>query len=213
MKSFFIRLLVCVLCSVPVCADEKALQAFSQTLLAVDTMTGHFTQRIIAAGGEDEYVQTTEGKFIIKRPGYFLWHVSPPYEQLLIGTPGSLKVYDPDLEQMTVHAQDSLAGTPASLISGDVASISQNYAVEREQNKETETYLLRHKSADEGAFESLSFVFSRTSKTKLLLEMSFTDRLGQKVEIIVSKQKNNPKVSVQAFEFEPPKGTDIIIDG
>ncbi len=222
MKLFF-PLLFCILWSGQIYADKKAVESFSEALLSVETMTGHFTQRIIdseefnssgdAGKNDDASIQTSEGNFIIKRPGYFLWHVSPPYEQMIIGSPGSLKVYDPDLEQMTVHAQDSLSGTPASLISGDVTLIDKNYDVELKQSKKIRTYTLTEKGAGEGAFESLVFVFSRKSKDNLLFEMSFIDKLGQKVEILISQQKNNPRIEDSAFDFEPPKGTDIIIDG
>lgn len=221
--KLFSPLLFCILWSGQIYADKKAVESFSQALLSVETMTGRFTQRIIdsdeltrasdSGKDNDASIQTTEGNFIIKRPGYFLWHVSPPYEQLIIGSPGSLKMYDPDLEQMTIHAQDSLSGTPASLISGDVTSIDQNYDVRLTQNKKIQTYTLTEKGEGEGAFESLTFVFSTKSKDSLLLEMSFIDKLGQKVEILISQQKNNPRIEDSAFDFEPPKGTDIIIDG
>ncbi len=192
-------------------ADSVAAASFSKTLLAIDTLKGNFRQRIIDSDGEE--LQVTDGEFSIKRPGYFLWHVAPPYEQVVVGTPNALKVYDPDLEQMTVHGKDSLGGTPAALMSGDISEIENSYLVEREQSAKTESYFLRQKIEEDGAFESLVFVFSRKKKVKTLLEMSFTDKLGQKTEITVSKQKINDAIDESVFLFEPPKGTDIIVDG
>ncbi|MFL0799563.1 MAG: outer membrane lipoprotein chaperone LolA [Agarilytica sp.] len=191
--------------------DSAATASFSDTLLAMDTLKGDFRQRIIDSDGEE--LQVTVGEFSIKRPGYFLWHVAPPYEQVVVGTPNALKVYDPDLEQMTVHGQDSLAGTPAALMSGDIAAIEKGYLVELEQSAKTESYFLRQNNEEEGAFESLVFVFSRKMKPKMLLEMSFTDKLGQKTEITVSNPKINDAIDESVFLFEPPKGTDIIVDG
>ncbi len=191
--------------------DNAATVLFSETLLAIDTLKGNFRQRIIDSDGEA--LQVTDGEFSIKRPGYFLWHVAPPYEQVVVGTPKALKVYDPDLEQMTVHGQDSLAGTPAALMSGDISAIENGYLVEREEDAKTESYFLRQKTEEYGAFESLVFVFSRKKKQKTLLEMSFTDKLGQKTEITVSNQKINVPIAESVFQFEPPKGTDIIVDG
>ncbi len=191
--------------------DRAATASFSETLLAFDTLKGNFRQRIIDSDGE--VLQVTDGEFSIKRPGYFLWHVAPPYEQVVVGTPSALKVYDPDLEQMTVHGQDSLAGTPAALMSGDISAIESSYIVEREENAKTESFFLRQKNEENGAFESLVFVFSREMKQKTLLEMSFTDKLGQKTEVIVSKQIINVSLDQSVFQFEPPKGTDIIVDG
>ncbi len=192
-------------------SDSAATASFSETLLAIDTLKGNFRQRIIDSEGEE--LQVTEGEFNIKRPGYFLWHVAPPYEQVVVGTPSALKVYDPDLEQMTVHGQDSLAGTPAALMSGDISAIESGYFVEREEDAKTESYFLRQKIEENGAFESLVFVFSRKKKQKLLMEMSFTDKLGQKTHITVLKQKINDLIDESVFQFDPPKGTDIIVDG
>eukprot|EP01026_Neomeris_dumetosa_P004082 TRINITY_DN110929_c0_g1_i1.p1 TRINITY_DN110929_c0_g1~~TRINITY_DN110929_c0_g1_i1.p1 ORF type:complete len:113 (-),score=16.10 TRINITY_DN110929_c0_g1_i1:221-559(-) len=112
---------------------------------------------------------------------------------------------------MTVHDQDSLAGTPASLISGDVEEISKQYEVSVELQKNKEIFILRQKQDEESSFDSLTFVFM--GKNNELKEMTFVDKLGQKTEIQLSKLKTNKKITDKKFEFEPPAGTDIIIDG
>lgn len=193
-------------------ALASGVSVFSQTLLAVENMTGEFTQSIFSADGE--LLQETHGDFSLKRPGYFLWHVAPPYEQVVIGSPDGLKVYDPDLEQMTVYAQNSLAGTPASLISGDVVEIEKKYRVEHKQNKHVDVFTLKSKNEKTEVFTALNFEFER-SKTALprLDKMSFTDPLGQKTEVVLKKQKINGRVDENVFLFIPPEGTDIIVDG
>lgn len=198
-----------------VTADDKiqrnATEDFVSTLKSLETLSGVFEQRI--TDNDENELQVTEGEFSVKRPGYFLWKIAPPYEQIVVGTPNELKVYDPDLEQMTVYAQDSLAGSPAALISGDVKSISENYDVEYNTKNKQDTFVLKHKNSDQGSFASLSFSFLQKGKKRLLNHMTFVDKLGQKTEISLSKLKVNSKVKDNTFEFTPPKDTDIIIDG
>ncbi len=208
-KRSIAGLSVFVLCSHYCFAD--ATKSFSDVLLSLETMVGEFEQKIVDGDGNE--LQNTQGQFKVKRPGYFWWHVSPPYEQVVVGTPDSLKVYDPDLEQMTVHSQDSYTGSPAWLISGDVAKISEQYDVSKRENEKTITFVLKQKQDQESAFESLSFDFINGKKNKALHEMTFIDKLGQKTQISVSKLKLNKKLAEDKFLFEPPKGTDIIVDG
>lgn len=190
---------------------EDASKQFAELMLSIETLSGEFTQQIL--DNEGALLQETQGSFKVKRPGYFLWDIAPPYEQTVIGTPTSLKVYDPDLEQMTIHAKDSLAGSPALLISGDVEAIAAGYYVSVDTQRTAETFSLTPKNADAGAFVSLRFSFVRGGKKARLSQMIFADRLGQKTQIDVTKLKMNKGIAEAHFDFEPPTGTDIIIDG
>lgn len=207
-KSIVAALFLC-LCSQYGYADST--KTFSEVLLSLETMVGKFEQKITDTDGNE--LQLTQGEFKVKRPGYFWWHVLPPYEQVVVGTPESLKVFDPDLEQMTVHAQASYAGSPAWLISGDVSEISQQYDVTKQDQKDITTYVLKQKKEQESSFQSLSFSFVNSKKLMQLSEMVFIDKLGQKTQISVSGLKLNKKLADDKFLFEPPQGTDIIVDG
>ncbi len=193
-------------------AGQEASAAFAEAMLAMETLSGEFKQRILDNEGAE--LQVTAGEFKVKRPGYFLWRIAPPYEQIVVGTPAALKVYDPDLEQLSVHRQDSLAGTPAALISGDVAAISRDYDVDQRGDGEHETFVLRPKAAAGGAFGSLTFVFRKKKSGGLWLSaMHFVDKLGQTTEIVISKLAVNQNIADRHFQFEAPEGTDIIVDG
>lgn len=192
-------------------AQVSASSEFADALLAINTLSGEFVQRVLDNEGEE--LQVTTGEFKIKRPGYFFWKVAPPYEQLVIGTPESLKVYDPDLEQLSVHNQSSLAGTPASLISGDVDAIAQDYHVSKKSEKAAETYELKQKDSELSAFESLAFTFAKKDKTLALTKMVFTDKLGQRTEVSMTKTRMNKAITADNFTFTAPPGTDVIVDG
>ncbi|MFT5082577.1 MAG: outer membrane lipoprotein carrier protein [Lentisphaeria bacterium] len=194
--------------------DTKAIDKaprFTELLTAINTLSGEFTQVIRDPDGAE--IQTTSGSFFLKRPGYFYWHISPPYEQLVVGTPNSLRIYDPDLEQLTVHSNDSLTGSPALLLSGDTAAIDAQYAIVATNTENMQRYTLRQHSDDQGSFESLTFVFVLASGNRVLSEMNFVDKLGQSTHITLAKVKINPPINDVQFDFEPPSGTDIILEG
>lgn len=192
-------------------ALATASESFAATLAVLNTVSGDFQQRLLDKNGH--LLQATEGKFKLKRPGYFYWEVSPPYEQIVVGTPDSLKVYDPDLEQMTVYSQDSLAGSPAALLSGDVDKIRASYLVNKTDASGKDVYQLSQQNTESGSFESLIFTFESKGGEKYLSKMVFKDKLGQTTEITVSNIKNNQTIPAEQFEFTAPAGTDVIIDG
>ncbi|MFL0809174.1 MAG: outer membrane lipoprotein chaperone LolA [Agarilytica sp.] len=218
MKTMIYGALLMLMCAQTLAGNTKenaettaVAKTLAHSLTEISTLSGRFLQKIIDADGQT--LQETEGKFKVLRPGYFLWHVDPPYEQLIIGTPETLKVYDPDLEQMTVHQQNVFSGTPAALISGDVSSITQQYSVTQQTKNKTQTFTLKQFENTKSDFESLSFRFSlNTPKASVLMGMNFTDRLGQRTEVSFRKLEQNETLAQRAFEFEPPADTDIILD-
>lgn len=192
--------------------DKAVYQRFASLLSELQSMAGHFEQVVL--DGEGHQVQKTQGDFKVKRPGYFWWEVAPPYEQIVVGTPEALKVYDPDLEQLTVHDENSLAGSPAMLISGDTAAIEKNYHVALQEQGDKQTFKLKHQVAQSDGFETLSITFASSAKTgeSQLEVMQFSDKLGQLTQITFSNIERNPNLGVSSFELRIPDGTDVIID-
>jgi len=192
--------------------DKAVYQRFASLLSELQAMSGHFEQVVL--DGEGHQVQKTQGDFKVKRPGYFWWEVAPPYEQVVVGTPDSLKVYDPDLEQLTVHDKSSLAGSPAMLISGDITAIEQNYQIKLREKDGKQTFDLKHLVVKPDGFETLSITFTSSAKkgSSQLEAMQFSDKLGQSTQITFSSIDRNPGLDVSSFELKVPEGTDVIID-
>ena len=198
---------------------------FAEYLKGMETLSGKFQQEIYDQEGVE--IQKTNGDFKVKRPGYFWWNVAPPYEQLVVGTPDNLQIYDPDLEQLTIHEKDSLAGSPALLMSGDIEAIKKSYDISESKNKDQVTFNLKHKSNEESPFDTLALVFiekegkkntadqtSASEKfTSQLRHMNFTDKLGQRTNVTFSELVPNVSLDIKAFLFEAPEGTDVIVDG
>lgn len=211
--THFFRLIVGITFSVCFWGQTFASELLGATeltnrLAVYQTFQAAFIQYVVDKSGNR--IQETRGDLKAKRPGNFYWHIMPPLEQVVVANQKSIVVYDPDLEQATIHPVGAALGnTPALLLSGNVDKLSQEYKVEGTQwEGDIEYYILRPQSS-ESLFENLWLRFEKGS----LIEMRLTDSLGQKSTLSFYDIKLNEDVSDSIFEFTPPPGTDVIDDG
>ncbi len=187
-------------------------EKFSELLGAVKTLKGKFSQELLDQSGKS--LQKTDGTFKVLRPGYFYWEVNPPYQQIVVGTPHSLKIYDPDLEQMTIQESASLSGTPAAFMSGESSAIFSDYALTKTVKEKIIDYTFTLKPGSDASFAKIQFVFDRSNdETPFLSYLSFVDKLGQETQVQLSALELNIEIDAAAFQFIAPEGTDIIVDG
>lgn len=187
-------------------ADESVdhVQQLSQKLNAIKTFSSSFDQRLEDANGFE--VQVTSGEFKAKQPGYFYWKIDPPYEQVVMSNTELLWLYDPDLEQVTIQPYQMSHSSPASILSGDVSFIAQNYSVTEVQSGKKASYKLDAKPGSPTDFSSIEIRFSGEALSGLKL----FDQLGQKTDIQFSKAKTNKRIDDETFEFRPPPGVDVL---
>lgn len=181
-----------------------ALEDLSKRLQAMQSLQANFTQ-ITAQAGKRPDVGVT-GVLSAQRAGQFRWEVKQPYQQIIASDGSDLRIYDPDLMQMTVRAiGDDVGQTPALLFTGDTKAIAAQFEVKRIQQSQNVRFVLTPKSKD-AMFESLTLSF----KGKEPIGMVLSDGVGQTTEITFFNVKMNPKLSASLFKLTPPKGTDII---
>ena len=180
---------------------------FNELLQKVETISGVFSQKIVNADGEEVSDETT-GEVKIQRPGYFYWQVEPPYEQLIIGTPEQLIVYDPDLETVNIKKGNSLDGTPAMILSGNAEAIHRDYHVEKFIDDKKLVFTLVDKLNQDENFKSLTFEFNEQKIQRIVL----LDNLNQTVKISFKEVLYNEDLPDGVFTFVPPPGIDVIID-
>lgn len=185
----------------------QAQSDFIARLESIQTLSGEFTQTITDADGE-EVAEKTQGKFSLKRPGKFYWETSPPYQQIVIGNEAGLYLYDPDLEQVTIYGREEFLNSPAAVLSGDAASISQKYSIRSEGDKKKQVYILSEKDATNKSFDTLTFLFNKDN----LISLELKDQLGQITAITFSKVKLNKPVDNTLFVFVAPDNVDVIVN-
>lgn len=171
------------------------------------SLIGNFSQEI--TDQDDHVIQTTEGELKLQKPKNFFWDVAPPFEQTVVGNENSLVIFDPDLEQANVYSAKSMDSTPALILSGDAKAIEEAYEISLlDSKKGRETYRLKPKSTENNSFEFVDFSFEKG----LVSQCVFVDPLGQTTSIQFSEVEVNTDIDPSVFAFDPPPGTDIIIN-
>lgn len=180
-------------------------ERLADELRSYRTFQADFVQTVIDSQGAK--IQEARGSLKAKRPGLFYWETKEPMRQYIAADGETVTVYDPDLEQVTIHPMDEqVAGTPALLLSGEVENLAATYEVSsRSFGEKTREYTLVPKSED-SLFVSLSLTFYDGE----LQEMRLEDSLGQRSVLSFDNIRINEEISDSAFELDYPATADVI---
>ncbi|MFP3978370.1 MULTISPECIES: outer membrane lipoprotein chaperone LolA [Marinobacter] len=190
-------------------ADGKKSSAteLASLLKSYETYQADFIQIVVSENGNN--VQETRGSLKAKRPGLFYWETRAPLSQFIVSDGSSVEVYDPDLEQVTVHnLDDRVQNTPALLLSGEVDNLEETYRVSgRQVSDDTREFTLEPKNED-SLFVSLRLTFFKNE----LQEMRMQDSLAQLSVLSFDHIRLNESVEKSVFKLEYPEGVDVIRD-
>ncbi|GAA0839522.1 outer membrane lipoprotein chaperone LolA [Marinobacter szutsaonensis] len=214
LKVAFGLMIGLMLSSGPVSAEESNAQSreaaseLASILKSYESYQANFIQIVVNENGSR--VQETQGELKAKRPGLFYWETSAPLPQFIVSNGETVEVYDPDLEQVTIHKlDDRVQTTPALLLSGEVDNLDETYQVsQRRIGERTREFTLEPRSPD-SLFTSLRLSFFDGE----LQEMRMEDSLSQLSILSFDDIRLNETVDASAFTLEYPDGVDIIRDG
>lgn len=190
-------------------ADSRdAAGKLASALKSYESYQASFIQIVVNENGNR--VQETRGALKAKRPGLFYWETSAPLSQFIVSNGETVEVYDPDLEQVTVHKLDErVQTTPALLLSGEVGNLDETYKVSLKAiGDNTREYTLEPRNPD-SLFVSLRLTFFKGE----LQEMRMQDSLAQLSILSFDDIRLNQSVDDSAFSLDYPEGVDIIRDG
>lgn len=187
--------------------SKKSVSDLAELLQSYETYQADFIQIVVNEDGTK--VQETRGALKAKRPGLFYWETDAPLSQFIVSNGHTVEVYDPDLEQVTVHGLDGrVQTTPALLLSGEVDNLEDTYRVsDRQVSDDTREFTLEPKSED-SLFVSLQLTFFKNE----LQEMRMQDSLSQLSVLSFDHIQLNATVDKSAFTLEYPEGVDVIRD-
>ncbi|HLV77128.1 MAG TPA: outer membrane lipoprotein chaperone LolA [Marinobacter sp.] len=193
--------------SVAQAQDSQATEELSTLLSSYDTYQARFIQIVVDANGGR--VQETRGNLKAKRPGLFYWETGAPLSQFIVSDGEKVEVYDPDLEQVTIHTlDDRVQTTPALLLSGEVDNLNETYEVSgRKLGEGTQEFTLIPRSPD-SLFTSLRLSFYDGQ----LQEMRMEDSLSQISILSFDEIRVNEALERSAFRLEYPEDVDVIRD-
>ena len=200
----------------PVAASaQQATSSLVQQLAGLQRLTADFEQSTKTTNNKtvqkkgltaQHMNQTFKGVMKVERPGKFYWETTSPAKQTIVTTGKEVWIYDPDLQQAVRQSlDDQVANTPALLLSGNTSQIMDAYRVT--QPDRSKLYYTLYPKQDDGAFQSLTISFGANKAPTLMI---LQDSLGQTTYVRFSNIKVNPAIPASVFNFEPPKGTDII---
>lgn len=185
-------------------SSASASAALAKKLGDYQSFQATFLQDVADSRGKQ--VQSSRGLLKARRPELFYWHTLPPMEQFIVADGKSVKVYDPDLEQVTIHPMnEQLATTPALLLSGKVADLNETYVVQERIRDTIADYELRPRAAD-SLFVSLRLRFEGS----ILREMRLQDSLDQRSVLTFSDIHVNLPLKDEDFKLAIPESVDII---
>jgi outer membrane lipoprotein carrier protein len=177
------------------------------TLLnGVHTMRANFTQTVNDNAGK--FIQKSNGKMAMERPGKFRWDVTKPIPQLVIANDKRLWIYDEDLEQVTIRSLTYEAGeAPALLLSHVNTSIDKDFAIKTSDKKTPgwSWFILVPKKPD-SMFASIQMGFTKNE----IHEMRLEDHLGHVTTIQFKNIETNVNLSSSLFAFKASKNVDVI---
>lgn len=184
-------------------ADARAAARLDAALDSLASLRAEFRQVVTAAGGER--TESAEGSVSLARPGRFRWDYRTP-AQLIVSDGTTVWLYDEDLAQVTVRpAADSLAGTPALLLSGQADLAGAFVISDGGEEGGLAWSRLRPKDAASDFTELRVGVAGRE-----LRRMTLLDKLGQTTELEFSGIERNPRFDADMFSFVPPPGVDVV---
>lgn len=181
-------------------ARADAVDEFIDTLAAIGSMQGDFTQLQYSEQGE--FVGRSSGHFKLLRGGYFSWEITAPDSQIIVATPAFLWHHDRDLETVTrrpVAGQDDMA--PLRILGGEPERLRTEYAISA-TGENSFRFDPRRENAD---FRQLEV----TLVDGLVTHMSVVDRLNQKITLDFSNVSREETLTPADFDFQPPPDADL----
>lgn len=179
------------------------LDAFSA---GIRTISAHFEQSITGAKGQRG--ETSSGTLALKAPRQFRWHVTAPYEQLIVADGNRVWIYDPDLEQVSVRGQGAEEAHSPLAVLTDLSQLDTEFTASEAGQRDGLRWLKLVSKAREPEFAFAELGF----EDKGLARMRFEDSLGNTTEIRFSDWQRDPKLGADTFAFTPPDGVDVVGD-
>ena len=180
-------------------AWADAREELNARLAAMEYLAADFTQQV--QGSRGEVIEQSRGIVRLLRP-QFRWEVIDPYPQVIVTEDGQLKIYDPDLEQVTVRPLDeALVDTPLALLTQDAVELGADYAIEQ---LSPNSFLL-HPSGIDALFDEIVLEFGSHG----LQAMVIRDHLGQSTDIRFDNFGERSMIQSSDFTLDVPPGTDV----
>lgn len=210
------KLLTIVFIAVSACsAYANGLESLEIFVKTVNSGRADFTQVVTAPAkeGQAPRSKTSSGTFEFSRPSRFKFIYKKPFEQSIVADGQTLWLYDADLNQVTARKQSAVLGsTPAALIAAapDLRALQADFTLTAAPEKDGLQWVLATPKAKDGQLQAVRVGFRAGEKSAGLAALEILDSFGQRSVLSFSKVEVNPDLPANTFQFQPPKGADVI---
>lgn len=206
MRQFkFIILFFLILFSAPILAAEQETAAITLTQLLDRSSTYQAQFHQTTTDVQHQVLQQSDGTMMLMRPGHFRWETQSPTHQIVITDGKTLWVYDVDLKQATKQSIQNSPMNPAKLLSGDVASLIEQFDVHMIPHKNVLVFNLIPKKPTR-QFRSVAIAFQHHK----LHSMQIQNTMEQTNTFTFSNVSVNKSLSTNLFKFTAPPGVDVM---
>lgn len=184
-------------------ADARAAGRLEAAIRGITSLRAEFSQTVTDAKGAE--IDRAEGVVTLAKPGRFRWEYRVP-DQLIVSDGTTVWLYDAELSQVTIRpAADSLAGSPALLLSGQ-SDLEAEYVIADGGDADGFNWFRLTPKVTDGDFRELRVGLAGSELKRMVL----VDRLGQTTRLEFERIERNPPVDAGAFHFTPPPGVDVV---
>ncbi len=171
----------------------------------LESYEANFQQQIVSSAMR--LMDSSSGRFLMKRPNRFRWQIITPYEQTIIADGKNIWSVDVDLEQVTVtDLESNLVNSPIMLLSGQGGQLNDYFSVRMlDSDNEMDLFLLQPID-NSSNFEKVHLGF----KNGILSLIKLYDSLGQVTIVTMTNIRNNPIIGNDAFVYEENPDFDLI---
>jgi chaperone LolA len=199
-----------MLASQPASAADATLDAgraqVEKFLQGLEGLQANFEQSLSDRSGKT--IEQSRGTLALRRPNRFRWDYREPYQQVIVADGSRIWLYDSDLEQVTVRKlDDTLAGTPAMLLSGE-QRLDDNFRVVLVTKERNVQWVRMEPKREDTDFRWVRLGFIGEQ----LGFMELADKLGQTTLLSFDHLERNPPLDPARFNFTVPPGADVIGD-
>ena len=180
-------------------SSEPAAQLL-EALERLDGRLANFEQTVL--DGYGQVLEVTRGNLVLSRPNV-RWDVFEPFPQTIVLADGLLRIFDPDLEQVTERqVGDDWAQVPLALLSRQRLDISAYFHIEQLAHG---TFRLQPLAA-EALLEYLVLTFADAG----LAQLRVVDHAGQVTQILFSDVVTGQVIESEVFQLKLPPEVEIV---
>ncbi len=184
-------------------AADAQIERLEHVLSGLDQLDVTFEQYV--HGVEGELVEFATGRFIMQRPK-FRWVVDDPYPQIIVSDGELLKVYDPDLEQVTERElAQALEGTPLGILNRPDGRLQDEFhLLSHDQRGKVEYFMLAPLKPQTKAQRVEIWLEAQSLK-----RLDVLDEFGGRLRLEFKSAAKSPQPA-EPFVLKVPPGTEVL---